>query len=310
MVLAGGAPGHRPALQRSVFVARTHGALLSVTGLVSPPCPDPDNPRQGEAGGVGAAVVRACRETIEHLVEPFHSAGVPLQTKVLCGTPFLAIIQEVLRCDHDLVIMSADTGGGIRSALFGSTSRHLLRKCPCPVWLLKDGQVPYRRVLAGVDPECEKPEKAALNLKVLEIAGTIAELERAELHIAHAWSVEFEGLLRSRAPKPALRQLLRETRQQRKDALQQLAAPFARTRPHQVHLRKGDPVKVLPYLARRKNIDLVVLGTVCRTGVAGLLIGNTAEHVLGQVDCSVLVVKPEGFYTPVSLDEREHYRAA
>ncbi len=45
------------------------------------------------------------------------------------------------------------------------------------------------------------------------------------------------------------------------------------------------------------------MGTVSRTGVAGLLIGNTAERILRQVDCSVLTVKPDGFITPVRLSE-------
>jgi nucleotide-binding universal stress UspA family protein len=52
-----------------------------------------------------------------------------------------------------------------------------------------------------------------------------------------------------------------------------------------------------------KDIDLLVMGTVCRTGIAGFLIGNTAEEVLNQVDCSVLTRKPVGFVTPVTLDE-------
>ena len=45
--------------------------------------------------------------------------------------------------------------------------------------------------------------------------------------------------------------------------------------------------------------DLLVMGTVCRTNVAGFLIGNTAESVVGDVDCSLLALKPEGFVTPV-----------
>ena len=48
--------------------------------------------------------------------------------------------------------------------------------------------------------------------------------------------------------------------------------------------------------------DLVVLGSVSRGGIAGLLIGNTAEKVLERVECSVLTVKPDGFKTPVTLD--------
>ena len=59
---------------------------------------------------------------------------------------------------------------------------------------------------------------------------------------------------------------------------------------------------MIPALAAANEIELIVMGTVSRTGIAGLLIGNTAEKVLRQVDCSVLTVKPEGFITPVKLD--------
>jgi nucleotide-binding universal stress UspA family protein len=45
------------------------------------------------------------------------------------------------------------------------------------------------------------------------------------------------------------------------------------------------------------------MGTVARTGISGFFIGNTAEDVLNQVNCSVMAVKPEGFVTPVKLDE-------
>jgi nucleotide-binding universal stress UspA family protein len=44
------------------------------------------------------------------------------------------------------------------------------------------------------------------------------------------------------------------------------------------------------------------MGTVARGGIAGLLIGNTAERMLRKLPCSVLAVKPEGFVCPVSLD--------
>ena len=60
---------------------------------------------------------------------------------------------------------------------------------------------------------------------------------------------------------------------------------------------------LIPELALAKAIDLIVMGTVSRAGIAGLLIGNTAEKVLQQVDCSMLTVKPEGFVTPVKLDQ-------
>ncbi len=70
------------------------------------------------------------------------------------------------------------------------------------------------------------------------------------------------------------------------------------------HLPKDmDAAKAIVKLTKNKAIDLLVMGTVCRTGLAGFLIGNTAEKVLSEVNCSVLTVKPEGFVTPVTLGD-------
>jgi nucleotide-binding universal stress UspA family protein len=66
---------------------------------------------------------------------------------------------------------------------------------------------------------------------------------------------------------------------------------------------KGEPGHLIPKLAAKLEVGLIVMGTVSRTGVAGLFIGNTAERILRQVGCSVLTVKPDGFVTPVRLDE-------
>lgn len=65
---------------------------------------------------------------------------------------------------------------------------------------------------------------------------------------------------------------------------------------------KGEASSVIPALAEKKQVSLIVMGTVSRTGVAGLLIGNTAEKLLQKVNCSVLAVKPDDFITPVELD--------
>jgi len=59
---------------------------------------------------------------------------------------------------------------------------------------------------------------------------------------------------------------------------------------------------VIPGIVKSQEIDLLVMGTVCRTGIAGFFIGNTAEMILDEVDCSVLTLKPNGFVSPVEID--------
>ena len=67
------------------------------------------------------------------------------------------------------------------------------------------------------------------------------------------------------------------------------------------HLIKGWARKEIPAFAKSIDADLIVMGTVGRTGIPGFIMGNTAETILNQIDCSVLAIKPPGFETPVTL---------
>ena len=70
------------------------------------------------------------------------------------------------------------------------------------------------------------------------------------------------------------------------------------------HFLEGEAEDVIVDLAQREEIDLIVMGTVARTDLAGLLVGNTSEAVLSQINSSILAIKPPGFISPVSIDNR------
>lgn len=57
---------------------------------------------------------------------------------------------------------------------------------------------------------------------------------------------------------------------------------------------EGSPkVEIIRY-ASRQNIDLIVLSTHGRTGLAHLMMGSVAESVVRTAPCPVLTVRPEG----------------
>ncbi len=68
-----------------------------------------------------------------------------------------------------------------------------------------------------------------------------------------------------------------------------------------INILKGNPRKLIPKLANDLNADLVIMGTVCRTGIPGLMVGNTAETIMNKVDCSILAIKPHKFISNVTL---------
>jgi nucleotide-binding universal stress UspA family protein len=69
------------------------------------------------------------------------------------------------------------------------------------------------------------------------------------------------------------------------------------------HLSRGKPSDRIADLAESLDVDVIVMGTIGRSGLRGLLIGNTAEAVLERVARPVLAVKPLGFVSPLDAPD-------
>ncbi len=296
-----------PALNaRAIALAQQNGAALTFAAVV-------DVPRSGLPFLLGGQHEQRLTEHLaahaqRRLAAPLaeaRDAGVETRAEVLEGTAFIEIIRAVLRDDHDLVMKAAEGAAGERT--LGSVDLHLLRKCPVPVWIVKPARRSgAQRVLALVDPDPRDPERQRLNTLILQLGWSLAEMQRAELHVGHAWRLLAEDTLRSsgflQMRADEVDQLLREERRERRRLVEQLAsATVPASVPWKAHLVKGDPRTALAGLAARHRPDVIVMGTLGRSGIPGLFIGNTAETVLAQVTCSVLAVKPEGFRSPVTL---------
>ena len=250
-------------------------------------------------------VIDDYREKLDALAADIGQQGIDVRSQLVTGTPFLEIIRQVLCGKHDLVILASEGKGGVNDRLFGTTSMHLMRKCPCPVWVVKRAQTrPYTRILAAVDPSVYDSKRGAINPLILQLASGMARKEGGELHIIHVWHLFGERYVRSSGMTAEAVQeakvLEKMQHKQRFDTLLNRAG-FTDLNPH-LHLIEGNPDDRIPELVVEQGFDLLVMGTVCRKGIAGFLIGNTAEEVLNQVDCSVLTIKPEGFVTPVPLE--------
>ncbi len=303
---------HDELLARAVSLAKSNEAQLTLI--------DPLGSEPGELSAVFAALPGARGQEVEHEVLNFHRArlsaigasitaqGVEVRTLVPQGIAFIEIIREVLRGGHDLVMKGAEGGRADGPQVFGSTDLHLLRKCPCPVWIMKRGVEPsYARILAAIDPDPGNDEKSALDRLILDLATSLSEIDDGELHVVHAWRLAGEESFRYsaflRSSEAEIDRLLEEEKGRHRSRLDAALEGYRiESRAERIHLLKGDAGRLIPELARDKGAELVVMGTVGRTGLSGYFIGNTAEAILGQVDCSVLAVKPPGFRTPVRLE--------
>ena len=298
--------GDKAILRRAASLAETNRAQLTVVTVIEEL---PQDMRMLVAAitpmEIQELIVQERRKYLDRIVATLGREGDQTGVQVLTGTPFLEIIRLVLRQKHDLVIKAAGGRSGLQDRLFGSTSLHLMRKCPCPVWVMKPTwRERFHRILAAVDPVCGEEEENLLNIKIMDLATSLAKMEQSELHIVHAWDFRGEHLARVRSMMSgeSLNQLANQTRDRHKKGFDELIGNYSLKKlNHRLHFLQGNPAALITDLAAQHAVDLIVMGTVCRTGVAGFFIGNTAENLLQQVDCSVLTVKPEGFVSPVRL---------
>lgn len=242
------------------------------------------------------------QERLDKIASSIHSLGLSPKTRLLEGEPFVEIIRDVIENDRDLVVMTADRKAGWKSFFFGSTVSKMMRDCPCPVLALKPTEHKgFKRILVAVDPVLVGDSHDTLNKAILELASSLAKLEGAEIHVVHAWRLVGENMMRGRflVPDADVDFAVQREFEKRRDLVQDLLAKTGIPSEH-VHLPKGDAVHAIPELVKELGADLLVMGTVCRTGIPGFIMGNTAEQVLGVVECSTLTVKPEGFVSPIT----------
>ena len=309
-----------PVVERAVILAENNQANLSVISVAPSARAGIGMPEGGPiSADLQATIVNNHKQELENLVEPYRPR-IKIETRVLIGIPFLEIIREVLRNAHDLVIKCPESLDWL-DRLFSSGDKHLLRKCPCPVWMVRSqtGES-FDRILAAVDVDDsyssnELKTRQALNEMVMELAGSLAVSEFAELHVAHAWEAIGESALRHGAfmqrPENEVNTYVDQTRRHHTQLLDtfikkvsaNLGEDAAEYIKPQLHMPKGSARKVIPELVKELQVDCIVMGTVARTGVPGLFMGNTAETILDQLECSVLAIKPPGFATPVTLEE-------
>ena len=141
----------------------------------------------------------------------------------------------------------------------------------------------------------------------MELATSQARTEESELNVVHVWEKPEANLLTGGLNyfPGDINSLINEIKNMHIRWLDDFLEPYdLQQLQHHEHVIQGCADEVIPEFAEQHQIDLIVMGTVCRTGIPGFFIGNTAEKILHRIDCSVLAIKPEGFISPVQLDEK------
>lgn len=287
------------ALGAAVEVSRRNGAALTIIGAIGR---TEDRIFDTSFGEQVFQLIRKDRESRLLALEANARSSLPrglVRSILLEGdVPWHSVAAHAGTQSPDLLVVAARSAAG---SGFDPVSQHLFRKCAVPVWSVYPGTGRFpRRALAAVYPGPSQSDERRLARSVLDVARRIAGPGPLELHVATAWTVPGEELLRPRIGEASTKAYVDSLRDgARRDLDELVAEAEVSAAPAELHFPKGDPGTAIPALAEELDADLVLLGSAGRTGLAGLFIGSTAEAIISHLARSVLVVKPPGFVSPV-----------
>ncbi|NVK25735.1 MAG: universal stress protein [Gammaproteobacteria bacterium] len=297
-----GTENDKDALKQAVSIARNHKSSLTIL-LVSPVLDD-------EFSEYAQIIEGATKQQLDtQVAEVTKELGVDtseidLQVKQQAHVkPMVAIVQSVIKNEHDLLIKTSQQSN--QRAGFKALDMELLRKCPCPVWLCKPiaAHREQIKVAVAIDAFDATESGTELSVKLLKMARAQANECDGKLRVISNINTlmqsEFQHNVFLKLPQDKLDQQSTEVKSRHLDKLNALVAESGIAGELEIVQLQGTTDQTIPKYVSEHCVDILVMGTIARSGVAGVFIGNTAENIIQQLDCSLLTVKPRGFISPV-----------
>jgi len=213
-----------------------------------------------------------------------------------------AIVRRAMRIKADLIVVSRHAGRHTAPWMLRMTDWELVRLSPVPLLLVKNPHA-YRHpaVLVAVDPTHAYAKPLQLDKEILRMGRAVSEGLRGTLHAVHAYArmPSTAGVMTPSLFEKMERQQLRAAKARLTHTLRSTRVSQARQ-----YLVASDPIGAITQAARKSGSAIVVMGAVSRSGLKRLFIGNTAESILDELSCDILVVKPTKFRNRVTVSAR------
>lgn len=241
----------QPAYRRGLQSAHMTGARLHLYACV---------PQPGD--------VEAVQRRLEALARQCQDQGVEAEVEVECAGDWSEqAVRAAARCSASLVFKNSFRHSDVERELRPTSDFTLLRQSPCPVLLVKDNyDWSSRRVLAAINSQSTDDTHRRLNNLIISLAQNFTDAYGSDAHFVTAYNDA------NHPPEPT-------------ELSARCGAPE-----ELIHIERGNAAQVIVDTARRLDVDLVIIGTVGRSGIKGRVVGNTSEKILDHTGSDILVV--------------------
>jgi len=292
---------NQKALKRAIELARHSGGIITAFLTIYDFSYEMTTMLSGEEReAMRQSVINDRQLWVEEKIAEIEHENISLDISIIWhNRPFEKIINKVLDENFDIVIKGTHQHDKLKSVIFTPTDWHILRKCPCPVLLVKEHNWPSNgNLLTALNIGSDDKEHIALNNKLTEEAINFSSLIKANVHLVNSYPGTPVNIAIEIPEFNACEYndtMLKHHQTAMHDHAESFNVPQENT-----HVKEGLPEDVIQSISEKIDAELVVLGTIGRTGISAALIGNTAEHVIDRLNCDVLAIKPEGYISPLA----------
>lgn len=237
---------------------------------------------------------RVAKHYLDGVAASLREEGVDVDVRVAgCQGDIDAGINAIAaELNATLILIGSNGRSGFKRAVLGSVADGVLRSAACPALVVQanPATVPeqpcvVRRVLVPLDGSARA--EAALPHALLVAAGCNAVLDI--VHVA-PW-----GWMLAVANWPdLLPEALDEALESRAETyLREVRARLPHTAVIEGHVLRGDPAEMILEHARHQAVDLIVMTTHGRSGIARWALGSVADRIVRSSDIPVLMLRSE-----------------
>jgi len=291
---------HQPALDRGVWLAERTGAALEL--LVCDYDQDLSASGPFDSTALSSArrrVLAGHRHALEARIRHVAARGIRVRIDVRWEHPLeAAVLSKIAETGADLVLKSTRYHSALGRTLFSAADWNLMTRCPVDLWLVKPRPIAQNpTILTAIDPRPYLGGPGSIDERILDAGLALERAVQGELHVFHGFDISAALAVSADALSAPISAPARDLKStlMREHRAAVLALTDPRGLAHErVHVHEGPVRQLLVAWTRDMNVDVLVIAAVSRGRRDVPCIGSTAERVLDEIPCDLLIVAPPG----------------